>query len=90
MSKTNDGGPAFPVVAGSGYYDSEEEDAILLDGYPGMSLRQYYAGQAMVGILSKFGDAYTGLNRGTGPADVAKFCTVQADALIAELEKGSE
>ena len=83
MSKPNDGGPAFPVADGSGYYDGEGEDAILLDGYPGQSLRQYYAGQALAG----FGPAWA---RGATSADIAVECVRHADALIAELEKGSE
>ncbi len=40
MNKKNNGGPAFPV-----HRDLEEYD-------PGMSLRDYYAGQALQGLLA--------------------------------------
>jgi plasmid stability protein len=43
----NDGGPAFP-------YDREWEAY----GTVGMSLRDYFAGQALKGILSRGGDAF--------------------------------
>ena len=78
MSKPNDGGPALPVAAGSKYYDREGEGAILLDGYPGMSLRQYYVGQLITGAIEY------------DPKALALHAVLLADALIAELEKGSE
>jgi len=43
---TDDGGPAYPqmdVVYPNGY---------AAQGKPGMSLRDYYAGQALMGLLS--------------------------------------
>lgn len=42
MSKINDGGPAFPVV-----YDSNCPSVDM-----GMSLRDWFAGQALAGLLS--------------------------------------
>lgn len=53
MSKKNDGGPAFPMPAnytgedGPANYDHEPEH--------GMSLRDWFAGQAMAGLLHKGG-----------------------------------
>ena len=41
-TKTNDGGPAFPITP------AQYDGAALR----GMSLRDYFAGQALVGILS--------------------------------------
>lgn len=41
MSKKNDGGPAFPRAA-----------TILYEGHKGMSLRDYFAGQALVGLMA--------------------------------------
>ena len=45
MAKKNDGGPAFPrAMAVGGIYQSQPQE--------GMSLRDWFAGQAMIGILS--------------------------------------
>lgn len=41
--KTNDGGPAFPVTFEHSEATSEK---------PGMSLRDYFAGQALAGLLA--------------------------------------
>ena len=75
-------GPAFPVPAGSQYYDREGEGAILLGGHPGQSLRQYYAGQVIIGAINNKGKC--------PPKGLAVYAVQVADALIAELEKGSE
>ena len=40
----NDGGPAFPI------------SELGLQGYNGMSLRDYFAGQALAGILTQDAD----------------------------------
>ena len=45
MSKPDDGGPAFPWIS------SSPEKGFTLIGY-GMSLRDYYAGQALAGCLA--------------------------------------
>lgn len=44
MSKEGDGGPAYPV-------STNREDEVLC-GHRGMSLRDYFAGQALVGLLA--------------------------------------
>jgi hypothetical protein len=41
MSMVNDGGPAFPVPVGTVY------DSLAQSPEPGMSLRDYFAGQAI-------------------------------------------
>lgn len=64
-----DGGPAFPVTW-------EEEDGQALTS-PGISVRQYYAAHAMMGIL-----AHTPI--GTDATDVAKHALRFADALLKE------
>ena len=46
MSKENDGGPAFP--ARKERYIAQE---LVVDYLPGMSLRDWFAGQALTGIL---------------------------------------
>jgi hypothetical protein len=91
MEKTNDGGPAFPSIQENIIIPHE-----LAAKYPeivrelqhmklqkgGMTLRQYYAGQALNGMCS-----VTGIDFG-GPEGAAKTALKLADALIKELEKG--
>lgn len=48
---------------------------------PGMTMRQYYAGQALVGLIAAYPDADCGLK------GLAHDALLAADALIAELEK---
>ena len=71
--------PAFPklfqeVQLGNGYIPGQE----------GMSLREYYAGQALMGWI-----AHYGFEQGT-PEAGAKFCIERVDALLAELNKTKE
>ncbi len=56
----NDGGPAFPRHA--------------YDGHDGMTLRDWFASQALAGVLAKYGtgDAFT----------VAVDCYEHADAML--------
>ena len=72
MSKP-DGGPAFPRTS--------DEDAIdeRYHGCPGMSLRQWYAGQALI--------AGGPPPQGMSAYDVAARAFYIADAMIAEDEK---
>ncbi len=63
-NKKNDGGPAFPVP---GVFD-----------YAGMSLREYYAGLAMQGLMTAARHSLTA---------IAEESVRVADALIAELKK---
>ena len=76
MTKPNDGGPAFPKA------NCEELHAEL-----GMTLRQWYAGQAMTGLLAYPGSTTLdglGVTEAPGLASAARS---YADALIAELDK---
>lgn len=50
MTKPNDGGPAFPVPNARGV-DAINKPFTLL-GSQGMTLRQWYAGQAMQGLIA--------------------------------------
>jgi len=52
-------------------------------GAPGMTLREYYAGLAMQGMIVEGG-------RFTEPDIVAQFAIAQADALIAALQEDSD
>jgi hypothetical protein len=71
----NDGGPAFPVP------DVYHPNGQIEYGSPGMSLRAYFAGQALSGILAN--TTAVDLSEGS----VAKASVTLADALIAELNK---
>lgn len=74
MNTKNDGGAAFPAPAFPGY------DAPPLGAYRGMSLRDYFAGQALAGIMA---DATLGSNA----IRIAEGCYQIADAMLAESEK---
>ena len=66
----NDGGPAFPSV-GEGFGNPSYSA-------PGMTLRDYFAGQALAGLLAKYGIG--------GAAMLAKNCYEHADAMLAARE----
>jgi hypothetical protein len=68
----NDGGQAFPMSFGC---DSEN--------YSGMSLRDWFAGQALVGLL-----AYSGEMCGKG--NWADLAFAHADAMIAARKEGAK
>jgi hypothetical protein len=64
MSAPNDGGPAFPLSPGN----------MLLE-YNGMSLRDYFAGQALAGLLHR--------HEGVNAAVWATAAYELADAMLA-------
>lgn len=71
MSATDDGGPAFPV------------ETLNLDGerylHNGMSLRDFFAAKAMLGIVSASGE-YGGVDY--VESSVAKSAYLLADAML--------
>lgn len=73
----HDGGPAFPVM----FYalDSMGEMAIR-EQFEGMTLRDWFAGQALAGIALDVCDVPQG--------SVAERCYALADAMIAAREGG--
>ena len=72
-------GPAFPVPP-----NSEEQKERGYWEYPqGMSLRDYFAGQALSGWLASF----AGMDSKIKPEEVAKESFQFADAMIAERYK---
>lgn len=74
MKNRPDGGPAFPVC-----FDHD----IAISEHPGMSLREWYAGKALEGMI-----AYHGLAKLTETQiDRAQLILQQVDALLNELEK---
>ena len=82
MSEMNNGGPAFPQSDLSGYGIGP------VDGMAGMSLRDWFAGQALAGWLASYGpDAGHPANRPGSRETVARQAYEIADAMIAEREK---
>jgi hypothetical protein len=81
---SKDGGPIYPEPAYIAAPD-EQGDRVVVMASDGMSLRDWFAGQAMIGLMSAFGEP--GL-RGEGWAQrVAADSYALADALLAERSK---
>ncbi len=85
MSTDPTGGPAFPH--GPLGDTMHGEDGRVWHQYQasvGMTLRDWFAGQALVGILAD------GAMVRKPPSDIAKMAYVFADAMLAEREKGTQ
>lgn len=76
----NDGGPAFPRPQGHW-----AEDAAGNDAQDGMSLRDYFAGQALNGLCHDY-RANTAMESGV-LAHLASHAYALADAMLAERAK---
>lgn len=74
MKTTNDGGPAFPVPSVSW---TERDARCVALGFPGMTLRDYFAGQALAGMPWS-----CEISR----KDQAKQCFQIADSMLAARE----
>lgn len=72
-----DGGPAFPTEN----FDNMRERP---NGFLGMSLRDYFAGQALTGLCANMGNERFVEMSADHMADV---CFLYADAMIAERSK---
>jgi hypothetical protein len=68
---SNDGGVAFPVP------DSYHANGMVQYGANGMTLRDYFAGQALTGAV-QFGES---------PRQLADRCYQMADAMLAARER---
>jgi hypothetical protein len=79
--KKNDGGPAFPQPDLSGYGMGPQEDENGMYQVAGMTLRDWFAGQYMAGVLG--GEAGSHLRSDT----LARDAYAYADAMIAERNK---
>jgi len=87
MTKTNDGGPAFPKnlqFSGMGYCANISAE---LTG--GMSLRDWFAGQALCGIMGNSEHRDPLDNTESGCRVAAEHAYKVADAMIAERSKQS-
>ena len=79
MTKKPDGGPAYPQMRVWNAAIAEYEDT---QQYPGMTLRDYFAGQALAGAMSTVGNVLA-----IEFNDMVKDCYDAADAMIAERNK---
>ena len=74
----DDGGPAFPMAGEQRYNDPVhgiiKPSDIWGNGFPGMTLRDYFAGQALAGVVSD-GDS-------ARPEDIARWSYQYADAML--------
>lgn len=76
MSDTNDGGPAFPL--GDTYVQLPGEAIGRSRGHPGMTLRDWFAGQALCGSI-----AFPIPGNEKIPENAARFAYAYADAMLA-------
>jgi hypothetical protein len=81
MRSPPNGGPAFARP------DALDHEGLTTFGDPGMSLRDWFAGQAMAGLManSDLPDLFKG---GLPSRKLAEVVYVIADAMLAEREKG--
>ena len=88
----NDGGPAYPHEADYIRGDTPGEPfQMQVDFHPGMSLRDYFAGQVSATLLDGYITAICSKGEGlAGEAmeTAAKASYMFADAMLAEREKG--
>lgn len=78
MSKVDDGGPAFPFVAEGGAMSGLHPEISV-----GMSLRDWFAGQALAGWLASFP-----VDAAVKVPNVASFAYEIADAMLTARKEG--
>jgi hypothetical protein len=85
MAAVTDGGPAFPLPVAEiqGFATHAGEFG---PGMTGMSLRDYFAAQALTGFISN-GDIPDMLRVGFSPKQAAEACYAIADAMLQERAK---
>lgn len=77
MSKINDGGPAFPISVQPDFQYAEA----------GMSLRDWFAGQALAGLIASGRSAYDLADSDQQAAYAAFRAYTAADAMLAARER---
>ena len=82
MSKQKEGGSAFPMIES----DTHGDGRVFHFSTGGMTLRDYFAGQALAGLM---GD-YTIVKTDETAPWIANFVYKMADAMIAEREKQND
>lgn len=99
MNPINDGGPAFPAVesvdeyGGKGDLNPGGRNAVYIESSGGMSYRAYVAAGVlpeMVVQLRHHPVFMATHSEGENAAECARLAVLAADALIAELSKGSK
>lgn len=80
MSEHKDGGPAFPCIPTQ--YRYEEDGSLTPIGFNGMSLRDWFAAQAL-----GFGFDWCNLHETGGYAEAAQVSYEIADAMLKERYK---
>jgi hypothetical protein len=85
-----DGGPAFPAERFEVVQITSDETRWERVEYSGMTLRDYFAGQALVGLLSGDIESLHLEAKASGEPSIRKFVTAvsytYADAMLAERE----
>lgn len=80
----NDGGPAYPVPPGGCSWTTPDGYTVnQFPGHCGMSLRDYFAGQTLVGTLAAEFEGEGGVGAWTSEKHLADYCYKVADAMIA-------
>lgn len=82
--RTQDGGPAFPSSHDYGW--SEKLKRYEAVGDKGMSIRDWFAGQFLMGLAAGQQRKMTTLHA----RDISADCYKIADAMLAEREKGNQ
>jgi len=82
MAYKNNGGPAFPAVA-----TFEDGLKSFNNQIHGMSLRDWFAGMALQGILASPNPHSFGTERGNTPKLVSEIAYIYAETMIDEREK---
>lgn len=84
MTKPNDGGPAFPVPE----VLIESESICHPSAYQGMSIRDWFAGMALQGILASPRTPVNKSGEASGDSEtIAYLSYVMADAMLKERER---
>lgn len=76
MEKIEDGGNIFPQVKTEIKYNGSQSPEHHIKVFGGMTLRDYFAGQALIGLLARSNVAYT------TKEDAVKDAFEYADAML--------
>ena len=82
--QTKDGGPAFPrpPFTPKDSHDQFAQAGLAATGHPGMSLRDWFAGQALAGLLGNSESKTDSDVECSVPGAIARYCYDAADAML--------